>query len=243
MSDKQIEKNLYLARISHLSGQPEVAIKYIEELIKLKKGKITEEERNILFSSLKKLINFRREAWRTVNAVEIKESTSSQSNLLQRVKDLKHSLVEEINSYIEKALDLIDNYLLKDVTKDELKVIYAKTKGDYQRYKLEITPKDKEEEINEIKSKAENYYKEGLDICDNLGILNSNRLGIILNYTVFLYESIGDKETAFKIANEAYQNTLKAINEDNYDLSLLKDLNELLKFLKENISKWMPNSV
>ena len=49
MEDILIENNLYLARISYMSGMPEEALKYIEEIIKLKNGIITEEERNIFF--------------------------------------------------------------------------------------------------------------------------------------------------------------------------------------------------
>ena len=32
--------------------------------------------------------------------------------------------------------------------------------------------------------------------------------------------------------------TFKNLNDDNYDLTLIKDLNKLVNLLKENISKW-----
>ena len=52
-----------------------------------------------------------------------------------------------------------------------------------------------------------------------------------------------DYKNAYIIANNAYQATLKSINDDKYDLSLLKDLNKLVNLLKENISKWSENVV
>ena len=237
MKDDPIENNIYLARVSHLSGMPEEAIKYIEELIKLKNGHITEEERNILFSSLKTLINSRRDSWRTVNALESKE-IKNQATLLPRITELKLSLSSEIEQYINKGIELIDNSLFKAANSDELKVMYAKIKGDYMRYMIELKPKDKKEEINMYKEKADENYKIGLNMCNSLSNLNTTKIGLILNYTVFMYEILKDYKNAYIIANNVYQATLKSLNDDNYDLTLLKDLNKLVNLLKENISKW-----
>ena len=56
-----------------------------------------------------------------------------------------------------------------------------------------------------------------------------------------MYEVLKDQKNAFTIANNTYQKTLKCINDDNYDLTLLKDLNKLMGLLKENLSKWAEN--
>ena len=237
MKNNPEENNLYLARICHLSGMPEETIKYVEELIKLKNGYITEEERNLLFSSFKTLINTRRDSWRTVNALESKE-IKNQSALLPRIAELKLTLSTEIENYINKAIELIESSLLKAADNDELKVMYAKIKGDYMRYIIEIKPKEKEEEIKILKEKADENYKIGLNLCQTLSNLNTTKIGLILNYTVFLYEILKDYKNAYIIANNAYQATLKSINDDKYDLNLLKDLNKLMNLLKENISKW-----
>ena len=87
--------------------------------------------------------------------------------------------------------------------------MYAKIKGDYMRYIYDITPKDKEEEINTFREKADENYKIGLNMCQNLSNLNTTKIGLILNYTVFLYEVIKDHKNAYIIANNAYQTTLK----------------------------------
>ena len=89
------ENNLYLARISHLSGMQEETIKYVEELIKLKNGNITEKERNLLFSSFKTLINTRRSSWYTVNALESKE-IKNKSSILPRATELKLTLSKKL---------------------------------------------------------------------------------------------------------------------------------------------------
>ena len=68
--------------------------------------------------------------------------------------------------------------------------------------------------------------------------LSTTKVSLILNYSVFLYEVIKDYKNAYTLANNTYQTTMKNLNNDNYDLSLLKDLNKMLNILKENISKW-----
>lgn len=233
----EIDDKLYLARVCHLSGLPEEALKYIEEVIVLKNGDINEEEKNLLFNSLKTLINFRRESWRTINALESKEIKNN-SHLLPRVTELKLSLAEEIKKLVDKGIELIDKKLLKENISDELKVMYHKIKGDYIRYIIELTSKDKEEEINILKDQADENYKIGLNLCESLNNLSTTKISLILNYSVFLYEVIKDYKNAYVLANNTYQTTMKSLNEDNYDLSLLKDLNKMLNILKENISKW-----
>ena len=71
-----------------------------------------------------------------------------------------------------------------------------------------------------------------------MNYLNSTRVGLILNYSVFLYDIMKDYKNAYILANDVYQKTNKFLNNDNYDSSLIKELNKILDKLKENISKW-----
>jgi hypothetical protein len=232
-----IDNKLYLARVSHLSGLPEETIKYMEEVINLKNGNINEEEKNLYFNSLQSLINFRRESWRTINALESKE-IKNQSNLLPRVTELKKSLEEEIKKYANKGIEIIDDKLLKDTISDELKVIYCKIKADYIRYIIELTTKDKEEERNILIENADKSYKIGLNFCESLNDLNTAKVGLILNYSVFLYEIMRDYKNAYILANNTYQKTMKIMNEENHDLFNNKEINKMLNLLKENIGIW-----
>jgi 14-3-3 protein epsilon len=233
----EIEDKLYLARVCHLSGLHEETLKYIEEVINLKNGNINEEEKNLFLNSLKYLINFRRESWRTINVLESKE-IKNQANLLPRVTELKKSLEEEIRQLVYKGIEIIDNKLLKENISDELKVIYCKIKGDYIRYVIEFTPKDKEEERNILIENADKSYKIGLNFCESLNDLNTAKVGLILNYSVFLYEIMGDYKNAYILANNTYQKTMKIMNEENHDLFNNKEINKMLKLLKENIGIW-----
>lgn len=233
----EIDNKLYLARVCHLSGLPEETLKYMEEVINLKKGNINEEEKNLYFNSLKSLINFRRESWRTINALESKE-VKNQSNLLPRVTELKKTLEEEIRTFVNKGIEMIDDKLLKDSISDEFKVIYCKIKADYIRYIIELTPKDKEEDRNILIENADKSYKIGLNFSESLNDLNTAKIGLILNYSVFLYEIMRDYKNAYILANNTYQKTMKIVNEENRKTSNNKEINKMLNLLQENISIW-----
>jgi hypothetical protein len=238
----EIDDKLYLARVCHLSGLPEETLKYMEEVINLKNGNINEEENNLFFNSLKSLINFRRESWRTINALESKE-IKNKSSLLPRVTELKKSLEEEIRKLVNKGIEIIDDKLLKETISDEFKVIYCKIKADYIRYIIELTTKDKEEERNILIENADKNYKIGLNFSESLSELNTAKIGLILNYSVFLYEIIKDYKKAYILANNTYKKTVKIINEENHDLTNLKEINKMLDLFKENISIWADTNV
>ena len=87
----------------------------------------------------------------------------------------------EIEQYINKGIELIDNS--KAANNDELKVMYAKIKGDYMRYMIELKPNEKEEEINMYKEKADKNYKIGLNMCNSLSNLNTTGFKI---YNVYV---------------------------------------------------------
>ena len=94
MSD--YEKLISLARITEQAERHEETIKYMEEIVKLKKDDLTIEERNILSSAYKNCVSSRRNAWRSIYGVEVKEK-SNNSKFLYLVTDLKATLEKELN--------------------------------------------------------------------------------------------------------------------------------------------------
>ena len=47
-----------------------------------------------------------------------------------------------------------------------------------------------------------------------------------------------DYKNAYILANNTYQKTMKIMNEENHDLFNNKEINKMLKLLKENIDIW-----
>jgi len=237
MVEAEIDNTLYLARVSNISNLPEETLKYAEKIIKLREGNINEEEKNLLFNTLNKLINFKRNTWRTVNALETKEKINK-SSLLPKITELKQTLAEEMKIYIYKGIDYIDTSLFKNAKNNETKAMYSKIKGDYLRYIIEIAPSEKEEELNDIKQKIDNCYKVGISLCNDFNNLNITKLGLMINYTVFLFEIMKDYKNAYMVATDIYQKTNKSLSDDKSAISKMREIDKLLNALKDNLSKW-----
>jgi len=188
MSEPNYEKLISLARITEQAERHEETIKYMEEIVKMKKEDLTVEERNILSSAYKNCVSSRRNAWRSIYGVEVKEK-NNKSKFLYLVTDLKTTLENELNNLCGKVLNLIDEYLLKRATSDESKVFYLKMKGDYYRYLAEFSTGEKNKEVanNSMKS-----YKEANELAIKLHCTNPIKLGLALNFSVFFYEVMND---------------------------------------------------
>jgi 14-3-3 protein epsilon len=226
------EKLLYLARITEQSERHEETIKYMEEIVKVKKDDLNIEERNLLSAAYKNCVSSRRSAWRSIYGIEIKEKNNN-SKYLGLVTELKELLEKELADLCDRMLKLIDNHLLKKTTSTESKVFYLKMKGDYFRYLAEFTAGDNH---NKVANNSLGAYKEANDLGAELVCTNPIKLGLALNFSVFYYEVMNDPATACQIANSAFQEgiqQLEKIEDDQY-----KDSTTILQLLKENIDMW-----
>jgi 14-3-3 protein epsilon len=226
------EKLLYLARITEQAERHDETIKYMEEVVKMKKEDLTIEERNLLSAAYKNCVSSRRSAWRSIYGIEIKEKNNN-SKHLGLVSDLKTILEKELTELCQRMLNLIDNFLLKRTIPVESKVFYLKMKGDYYRYLAEFTSGDSHNKVANYSLAA---YKEANDLSGQLSCTNPIKLGLALNFSVFYYEVMNDAATACSIANNAFQEgiqQLEKIEDDQY-----KDSTTILQLLKENIDMW-----
>jgi len=226
------ERLLYLARVTEQAERHEQTIKYMEEVVKVKKDDLNIEERNLLSAAYKNCVSSRRSAWRSIYAVEVKEKNNNYK-YVGLVTDLKNLLEKELSDLCERMLKLIDNFLLKKATSSESIVFYLKMKGDYYRYLAEFTSGDRH---NQVAQASLNSYKEANELSSSLACTNPIKLGLALNFSVFYYEVMNDAATACQIANDAFQQgiqQLEKIEDDQY-----KDSTTILQLLKENIDMW-----
>ena len=142
MTDVNYTKNIYLARVAEKADCHEDTIKIMEDLIKTKENDLNLEERNILSSAYKNLVSSRRSAWRSINAVEIKEKNSN-SKLVQLITDLKLTLEKELKDLCNNILKILNEYLIRKAKDNESKIFYLKMRGDYFRYLSEFETDEK----------------------------------------------------------------------------------------------------
>jgi 14-3-3 protein epsilon len=226
------EEYVYLAKLYERAERFPDMVKYVNKYVELD-PKLTKEERNILSAGYKNIISSKRASWRLLNTMERKEEKKN-SPQISYIKEIKENIERELNEICSEIQNIIDKYLVPNASEPENKVFYLKLKGDYFRYKCEFASgKDFDDSCN----KAENVYKEAYEIANaNLPITNSTRLGLALNFSVFYYEIKGLKEEACNIAKQAFDESMKVL--DDLEKSRAKDTLLIIQLLKENLILW-----
>jgi len=108
-----------------------------------------------------------------------------------------------------------------------------KMKGDYYRYIAEF---EKDEKKQAAQNKAFDSYTQALNNGKELKDTDPILLGLALNFSVFHYEIMGDKEKAIEMAKKYFDVALPKI--ESLDGEAYKDTTLILQLLRDNISLW-----
>ena len=226
----ELEELSSLAQVALIAERYFDASKYVEELIKKKKEDLTKEEKNIFYKSFKYVVNSKRSAWLSINYLEEKEKNDERMEI---IKNYKNIIEKDILDICKNVITLINNFLLTKAGIDESKMFYLKMKGDYYRYLCEFKA------LNENKNyleESEKNYKNAIELSQNISWIGTIKLGLYLNYSVFIYEIKKDTKKAIQIAKEAVKSAKKYSDKIKEEED--KDAEITIQVLKENINYW-----
>ena len=227
------EEYVYLAKLYERAERFPDMVKSINKFVELD-PKLTKEERNLLSAGYKNIISDKRSSWRLLNNMERKEEEKKNTTQSAYIKEIKDKIETELNQICAQIQSVIDKYLIPNATDVENKVFYLKLKADYYRYKCEFA---NGKEFDEACDNAEKVYKEAYELSNKeMPITNSTRLGLDLNFSVFYYEIKGLKEEACTIAKNAFDESMKSL--DDLEKSKAKDTLLIIQLLKENLILW-----
>lgn len=230
-SDRELK--FFMARVADQAERYQDVIKNLNTIIDMD-PKLSPDERNLLSVAYKALTGSDRSALRTVNAFLEDESIKAINERVEKLEQLRTKLVAELDGYCNELISLTDTKLLPAADDALTKVFYEKLKADYYRYSVEFKPESERKEGSE---KAKASYEAAMNIAQSeLTKGNPAFLGLALNYSVFLYEIIGQKEDAIKLADKSFKEAvdlLDELGEDEYSEATL-----ILQLLKDNVSLW-----
>ena len=229
------EKKIYMAMLSEQCERYTDMIRYLEELITIKKEELNFDERNLLSIAYKNYISEIRNAIRVIMAYENKESTRGDSPYLPFIIEYKDKIRQELEKECLNICFKIEKLIMPKLTSKETKVFFGKMKGDYYRYIAENTEGDVKKKYSDL---ALNTYNETVAEANNLNYKNSEKLGLLLNLSVFYYEVASNPKEAFSLANQTLKKAkeaLKGIDEDNEEY---KDSLSIVNLLQDNIEMW-----
>ena len=233
---EKYEKQVYLAMLAEQCNRFEDMMNFLDEMVRNKTDALSSDERNLLSIAYKNTITLRRTAIRTLSAYEAKERKKEDSAYLAYIVEYKKRVEDELEKLCDKIIKSIDQFLLPKSADAESGVFYHKMKADYYRYVAENIEESRKKSFADQSLAS---YNEAMKNAETLEVINPIRLGLALNFSVFYYEVIGDRDRACNIAKETLANANSQLQKfDENDDEEHKDAISIANLLQENLSMW-----
>lgn len=127
----------------------------------------------------------------------------------------------------------MDKSLIAKASNPESEVFYLKMKADYYRYFAECVTGEKNKKAGES---AHECYKKATEKSSSLPTTHPIRLGLALNYSVFLYEIINSPEQACKLAKTTFDAAIGDL--ENLEDEQYKESASIMQLLRDNLTLW-----
>ena len=223
-------KYIFQALLAEKCHRYKDMVSILEEYAEKKETELNNEERNLLAQAYKNKLEIYRKVLKQLKLKESDEKNKETDNLLNY---LEYKEAYE-NKMIEKIKEMIDfiNQLLQKTEEKEGILLYYKLIGDFNRYIAEFAEGDlREKAINE----CIDYYPKAYEMAKEIYPLNIISLGTKLNYSVFLYETIHEREKGIEVAYDSFEIACRQKTRDNVDN---KEVDAFINLFKDNIIEW-----
>lgn len=237
MTDENRRMQVFQAKLAEQAERYEDMVEAIKSVAKLD-TELSIEERNLLSVAYKNLVGARRASWRVISSIEKKEESKGNSNRVQKIKEYRNKVEEELINICNDILDTLDKHLIPAATTGESKVFYHKMKGDYYRYVCEVRVDTGARK--EPQDQSANSYQAATEVAaESLAPTHPVRLGLALNFSVFCYEILNSPERACQMAKQAFDDAiaeLDTLTEESY-----KESTQIMQLLRDNLTLWTSN--
>jgi len=227
------DENVYMAKLAEQAERYDEMVEYMKAVVQNAPADLTLEERNLLSVAYKNVVGARRASLRIIGSIEAKEKEKGSTNA-KSVTSYKSKVEEELNKICNDILSLLtENLIPKAESNSEATVFYQKMKADYYRYLAEFAASD-------VKIEHANFANEAYNTATNkaseLAPTHPIRLGLALNYSVFLYEVQSESTKACDLAKNAFDAAIAEL--DTLDEESYKDSTLIMQLLRDNLTLW-----
>lgn len=231
--EENFDNLIFEAALCERADNYQVMVQIMKKAVKIvpvNKPDIHIKVRNLFSVAYKNIAGSRRSAHRIYTAEHSKYENDPVKT--EVVKKYITIVEQELNEICDDVIWYITNHIqgspiFSDI---ESQVFFLKMKGDYLRYKAEVN------ENQEIIDESGINYVEARKLAEELKPTNPVKLGLALNYSVYLYEIVRDGNSACSVAKEAFDKAifgLDNLSEDHY-----KDSTLIMQLLRDNMTLW-----
>ena len=226
---KTVEEAVFMGKVAEQAERYEDMLIFLKPLIE-KGEELQSEERNLVSVAFKNISGNKRTAWRALTAIE---ENPKYEKYHEKTKIYKVKIEAELKKICKEAIDSIDKNFLPHASTAEAKLFYLKMKADYYRYSGEAcTGKD----LEDVAQKAEESYESAKKAADTLAPTDPVRIGLALNYSVFMYDIRKKLKEACTMAKTAFDEAISGLQD--LDEEKYKDATSIMQLLKDNLTLW-----
>jgi 14-3-3 protein epsilon len=225
--------DVYMAKLSEQAERYEEMVEYMKKVAQASVEDLSLEERNLLSVAYKNVVGARRASLRIIGSIQNKEEQKGDSEKVNLISAYKGKVEAELNSICNDILGLLDSTLIKSSLGSEPAVFYQKMKADYFRYLAEFSEGASKAEHA---ASAETAYTAATNAAAGLAPTHPIRLGLALNYSVFMYEVQNKQPDACALAKQAFDDAIAEL--DTLDEESYKDSTLIMQLLRDNLTLW-----
>ncbi|CAL9241098.1 unnamed protein product [Arabidopsis halleri] len=231
--ENEREKLIYLAKLACLAGRYDDMMKSMRKVCE-HDIELSEEERDLLTSGYKNVMETKRASLRVISSIEKLEDSKGNDQNVKLIKGQQEMVKYEFFDVCNDILSVIDSHLIPSTTNVESTVFFNRMKGDYFRYMAEF---GSDAERKENADNSLEAYKVAMEMAENsLAPTNIVRLGLALNFSIFNYEILKSIESACKLVKKAYDEAIAEL--DGLDKKTCEESIYIIEMLKYNLSAW-----
>jgi 14-3-3 protein epsilon len=185
--------DVYMAKLAEQAERYDEMVEYMKKVAQAASNDLSLEERNLLSVAYKNVVGARRASLRIIGSIKSKEMEKG-GDKTALVTTYEAKVLDELNKICTDILELLSSTLIEKAGGSaEASVFYLKMKADYYRYLAEFAQGGTK---LEHATNAEEAYKSATDKASGLAPTHPIRLGLALNFSVFLYEVQGKSQEA-----------------------------------------------
>ena len=239
MTEHKYEKELFLSILCEKCERYDDMYDNVQTFINNIDTALNHEQQILISNAFKHKITPLRNA---LSIISIKENTEMRKAYPSKeydsyLNEYHNKLMKEFELLCSTIIDIIDTKLLpRKENNDESRMLYYKIKGDYLRYIIE-NMKD-EEKRKKYSNQAFNAYKSAMEAGKTLSWTNEIKLEMMLNFSVYYVDIIGNYSQGIADAKKAVNNLEKELTNVKENDEKFKGVRKIHKMLKENIEMW-----
>ncbi|XP_050063168.1 14-3-3 protein zeta-like [Aphis gossypii] len=233
---KTKEECLWKAKLAQEANRFEDMARYMRRVAECGEP-MTKDEDNMMAAAYKHLLDTKRSSRRTLVTVEQKDGIASWEAAAAR--QYRERVDDELRALCTEVLAVVDEWLTSDrsnASDPATGVFYWKLCADYNRYVAEVIddPGDRAAVVARSRAAYERADQIGRTA---LRPVDPVRLGLMLNYSVFLYQVCQQRRQGLDVAKHAFDEAVAQI--DTIDDLMYDDSTLILRLIRDNLNIWI----